>query len=56
MLYTIILYIIHSKSSLKFNAVSELDVKKEILNLSSKKATRKGDIPAKLLKTSVNAY
>ena len=46
----------HSKSSLKFNSVSELDVKKEILNLSSKKATRKGDIPAKILKNSINAY
>ena len=44
----------HSKSSLKFNIVSELDVKKEIL--SSKKATRKGDIPAKILKNSINAY
>ena len=46
----------HSKSSLKFNSVSELDVKKEILNLSSKKATRKGDIPAKMLKNSINVY
>ena len=44
----------HSKSSLKFNSASELDVKKEILNLSSKKATRKGDIPAKILKSSIN--
>ena len=43
----------HSKSSLKFNSVSELDVKKEILNLSSKKATRKGDIPAKILKKAL---
>ena len=46
----------HSKSNLKFNSVSELNVKKEILNLSSKKATRKGDIPAKILKNSINAY
>ena len=46
----------HYKSSLTFNSVSELDVKKEILNLSSKKATRKGDIPAKILKNSINAY
>ena len=46
----------HSKSTLKFNSVSELDVKKEILNLSSKKATRKGDIPAKILKNSIIAY
>ena len=46
----------HSKSSLKFKSVSELDVKKEILNLSSTKATRKGDIPAKIPKNSINAY
>ena len=46
----------HSKSSLKFNSVIELDVKKEILNLSSTKATRKGDIPAKIPKSSINAY
>ena len=47
---------VQSKSGLKFNSVSKLDVKKEILNLSSKKATRKGDIPAKILKNSINAY
>ena len=41
----------HSKSSLKLNSVSELDVKNEILDLSFKKATRKGDNPAKILKT-----
>ena len=46
----------HSKSSLKFNSVSEIDVKKECLNLSSKKATRKGNIPANILKNSINAY
>ena len=46
----------HSKSSLKFNSASELDVKKEILNLSSKKAARKGDIKAKILKNSINSY
>ena len=44
------------KSSLKFNSLSKLEVKKEILNLSPKKATRKGDIPAKILKNSINAY
>ena len=44
------------RTSLKFNSVSELDFKKEILNLSSKKATRKGDVPAKILKNSINAY
>ena len=42
------------KSSLKFNSLSELEVKKEILNLSSKKATRKGDIPARILKNSIS--
>ena len=26
------------------------------MNLSSKKATRKGDIPAKILKNSINVY
>ena len=36
--------------------VSELDVKKKVSNLSSKKATRKGDIPAKILKNSISAY
>ena len=46
----------HSKSSLKFNSVSELDIKKEILNLSSRNATRKGDIPVKILKNGVKAY
>ena len=46
----------HSKSSLTFNRVSELNVKKEILSLSSEKATRKGDIPAKILKNSINIY
>ena len=46
----------HSKSCLKFNSVSGIDFKKEILNLPSKKATRKGDIPAKTLKNSINAY
>ena len=46
----------HSKSSLKFNSVSELDVKKEILDLSSKKANIKGDIPAKILNNSISAY
>ena len=46
----------HFKSSLKFENVSELDIKKEILNLSSKRAAREGDILAKTLKNSINAY
>ena len=45
-----------SKSSLKFNSVRELDVKKEIFNLSSRKATKKVDIPANILKISINGY
>ena len=44
------------KSNLKFNSVSELGVKKEILNLSSKKATRKGDVSAKIIKNNINTY
>ena len=47
---------LHSNSSLKFNSVSEHDVKKEILNLSSKKATRKGDILVNIIKASINGY
>ena len=44
---------LHSEPSLKFNSVNELDVKKETLNLSSKKATRTGGIPAKILKKAL---
>ena len=44
------------KSSLKFVSVRELDLNRKILNLPSKKATRKGDIPAKILKNSINTY
>ena len=36
--------------------VSGSEVRKEILNLSSKKATKNGDIPAKILKKSVDIY
>ena len=46
----------HSKFSFKLNSLSDLDVKKEILNLSFKKPTRKSDIPAKILKNRINAY
>ena len=42
------------KSSLKFNSVRELDVNREILNLPSKKATKEGNIPGKILKNSRN--
>ena len=46
----------HSISSLKYNSVDKLQVKKDILKLSSKKVLRKGDIPAKILKNSNNIY
>ena len=45
----------HSKSTINFSKVTaESEVKKELLNLSSKKATRNGDIRAKILKKSVD--
>ena len=44
------------KSSLKVDSIRELDVERGILNLPSKKATKKGDIPGKILKNSSNAY
>ena len=47
----IMLAICNSKSSLKFENVSEHDVKKEILNLFF---IRKGGILAKILKESIN--
>ena len=37
----------HSKSSLKFYSVSEIDVKEEISNFSSKKAIGKGNVSVK---------
>ena len=46
----------HSYSTLNFPKVNESEVRKEILNLSTKKATKNGDIPAKILKKSVNIY
>ena len=46
----------HSYSTLNFSKVTESEVRKEILNLSTKKATKNGDIPAKILKKSVNIY
>ena len=45
----------HSKSTINVSKVTaESEVKKELLNLSSKKATRNGNIPAKILKKSVD--
>ena len=46
----------YSKARIKSNSVSKLDIKKEILNFSFKKATRKGDIQVKILKNSINSY
>ena len=43
----------HSYSTLNFSKVTENKVRKDILNLSSKKATKNGYIPAKILKKSV---
>ena len=45
----------HSKSTINVSKVTaESEVKKELLNLSSKKATRNDDIRAKILKKSVD--
>ena len=46
----------HSYSTLNFSTVTNSEVRKEILNLSSKKATKNGGIPVKILKKSVDIY
>ena len=46
----------HSYSTLNLSKVTESEVREEILNLSSKKATKNGDIPAKILKKRVSIY
>ena len=46
----------HYYSTLDFSKVTESEFRKEILNLSSTKATKNGDIPAKILKKSVDIY
>ena len=46
----------HSYSKSNFSKVTESEVRKEILNLSTKKTTKNGDIPAKILKKSVDIY
>ena len=46
----------HSYSTLNFSKVTESEVRKEILNLSYTKATKNGDILAKILKKSVDIY
>ena len=45
-----------STSTLISLEVTENEVKKEILKLPPKKATRNGDIPAKILKKSADIY
>ena len=46
----------HSYSTLNFSKATKSEVRKEILNLSSKKATKNGDIPVQILKKSVDIY
>ena len=46
----------YSYSTLNFSKVTESEVRKEMLNLSTKKATKNGDIPAKILNRTVNIY
>ena len=46
----------HSYSTLNFSKVTNSEVRKEILNLSSQKATKNGGIPVKILKKSVDIY
>ena len=46
----------HHRQAFNFRYVSVKEVKKELMNLSSKKVNRKGDIPAKILKDSLRVY
>ena len=46
----------HHRETLNFRYVTVKEVKKELMNLSSKKVTRKGDIPAKILKDNLSVY
>ena len=46
----------HHRQTFNFRYVSVKEVKKELMNLSSKKVTRKRDIPAKILKDSLSVY
>ena len=43
-------------STLHSSKVTDCQVRKKILNISSKKVTKNGVIPAKVLKKSVNIY
>ena len=46
----------HHRQTFSFCYVSVKEVKKELMNLYSKKVTKKGDIPAKILKDSLSVY
>ena len=46
----------HSYSTLNFSKLTECQVRKEILNLSFRKATKNGNIPAKILKKNVDIH
>ena len=46
----------HHRQTFNFRYVSVREVKKELMNQSSKKVTRKGDIPGKMLKDSLSVY
>ena len=46
----------HSYSTLNFSKVTESEVRKEKLNLYTKKVTKKGDTPTKILKKSADIY
>ena len=46
----------HHRQTFNFRYVSVKEVQKELINLSSKKVTRKGDIPAKIFKDSLSVY
>ena len=46
----------HHRQTFNIRYVSVKEVKKELMNLSSKKLTRKGNIPAKTLKDSLSVY
>ena len=46
----------HSYITLNFSKVTESKFRKEMLNFSTKEATKNGDTPAKILKKSVDIY
>ena len=46
----------HHRQTFNFRYVSVKEVKKELMNLSSKKVTRNSDIPAKIFKDSLSLY